>query len=55
MCLYCPTCRVREPCKAKEKSIVAFDMFDQEWYDELIEYCIDNTTESIQCSACHAR
>jgi hypothetical protein len=55
MCLYCPTCGVRESCKAREKAIVAFDMMDQEWYDDLVEYCVDNTTERIECSDCHAR
>ena len=55
MCLYCPTCKIREPCRALEKSVVAADLMDQEWYDELTLFCEENTTDHIECSVCHAR
>lgn len=55
MCLYCPTCGVREPCKAREKYHVAVDIMDQEWAEDLLLYCEENTTDDIVCMHCYAR
>jgi hypothetical protein len=55
MCLYCPTCGVRTPCVASEKQIVAVDVMDYEWAEELELYCEENSTDHIECSVCHAR
>ena len=55
MCLYCPTCGVRTPCAASKKQIVAVEIMDYVWADELELYCEENSTDHIECSACHAR
>jgi len=55
MCLYCPTCGVRVPCLASEKTHAAIEVMDYEWYDDLTLYCEENSTDHIECSVCHAR
>lgn len=55
MCLYCPTCGIRDACEAYQKYHVAVEMFDVEWAEELLAYCDEITTEHIDCLDCHAR
>lgn len=55
MCLYCPTCGVRVPCKASKKALLAREQHDFVWAYELEEYCAENTTHVQCCIMCHAR
>ena len=55
MCLYCPTCGVRTPCKAAEMATLARAQHDFVWAEDLEYYCNENATHRIRCSSCHAR
>jgi hypothetical protein len=52
MCLYCPKCGIRDACKAYGKYIVAVDIQDEEWAEDLLLYCDENTTTDIVCLYC---